>query len=65
MSDSIKFYQRNREKFFIDYPQVRYPNELYKYKCAHCGINTLVIEGRLENHTKDCTYRIEQEKNEF
>ena len=62
MKKTISFYQRNTEKFFVDYPQERYPGELYKYKCAYCGINTLVIKGKLENHNKDCLYRIKQEK---
>ena len=61
MKKSINFYQRNTEKFFIDYPQEKYPGELYKYRCASCGVNTLKIKGKLENHLKDCSYRIKIE----
>ena len=49
-------------KFWIDYPQEHIEGEMYKYRCSYCKIETTAINGLIENHKKDCTFRIEQEK---
>jgi len=59
MSD---FYKIHNHRFHIDYPQVKLPNELYKYKCAYCGMDTVTIAGKLSNHLPTCEYRIEKQK---
>jgi len=47
--------------FLHDYPQEKLDGELYKYKCAFCGIDTVTIDGMLENHLPNCEYRLKKE----
>jgi hypothetical protein len=47
-----------QEAFDIDYPQENLEGEMYKYRCKSCKILTTDINGRLENHTADCAYRL-------
>ena len=56
------FYKIHKHRFFIDYPQKKLDGELYKYKCASCGIDTVTIDGKLENHLPTCEYRLNKEK---
>ena len=49
-------------KFWINYPQEHIEGEMYKYRCTYCKIETTAINGLIENHKEDCTFRIEQEK---
>ena len=51
-----------RQKFYIDYPQEHQGEALHAYQCKHCKIDTVKINGLLENHLPDCVYRIEKEK---
>jgi hypothetical protein len=51
-----------RQKFYIDYPQEHQSDALYAYQCKFCKIDTVKINGLLENHLPDCAYRIEKEK---
>ncbi|MFZ9614812.1 MAG: hypothetical protein ACO287_05180 [Candidatus Methylopumilus sp.] len=51
-----------RQKFYIDYPQEHQGDALHAYQCKHCKIDTVKINGLLENHLPDCFYRIEKEK---
>ena len=50
-------------KFWINYPQEHIEGEMYKYRCTYCKIETTAINGLIENHKEDCTFRVEQEKN--
>ena len=31
------------------------------WRCSHCGISDPEINGKIENHAKDCLYRIAKE----
>ena len=55
------FYNIHKHRFYIDYPQEKLDGELYKYKCAFCGIDTVTIDGMLENHSRTCEYRLKKE----
>ena len=55
------FYNIHKHRFYIDYPQEKLDGELYKYKCAFCGIDTVTIDGMLENHSPTCEYRLQKE----
>ena len=55
------FYNIHKHRFHIDYPQEKLDGELYKYKCAFCGIDTVTIDGILENHSPTCEYRLKKE----
>ena len=54
------FYSRSpyKEAFDIECPQEAVEGEMYKYRCKFCKILTTVINGRLDNHAKDCEYRL-------
>ena len=58
-SNAAGFYGRSpyKEAFDIDYPQENLEGEMYKYRCKSCKIITTDINGRLENHSPDCDYR--------
>lgn len=47
-----------KKLFYIDYPQEHFEEQLHRYRCAYCKIETTVINGRLEGHHASCTYRI-------
>lgn len=49
-------------KFFIDYPQEKIEANGTEYQCAICKISSLKINGLIENHKADCSYRIQKEK---
>jgi hypothetical protein len=51
-----------REIFYIDYPQEHQGDALHAYRCKFCKIDTVKINGLLENHLPDCIYRLEKEK---
>ena len=51
-----------RQIFYIDYPQEHQGDALHAYQCKFCKIDTVKINGLLENHLPDCIYRIEKEK---
>lgn len=46
--------------YYIDYPQEE-DGKMHSYRCKHCKLNTLIINGLLENHEPHCAYRLEQE----
>jgi hypothetical protein len=46
--------------YYIDYPQEE-DGKMHSYRCKFCKLNTLVINGLLENHEPHCAYRIECE----
>jgi hypothetical protein len=46
--------------FYIDYPQEKVDEHKHVYRCAYCKIVTTTINGLLENHAKDCQYRLQQ-----
>ncbi|WP_216193919.1 hypothetical protein [Polynucleobacter sp. UB-Tiil-W10] len=48
--------------FYIDYSQEKIEEHQHAYRCLHCKIPTTIIFGLLENHAKDCSYRIQQSK---
>ena len=47
-----------KKLFYIDYPQEHFEDQLHRYRCADCKIETTVINGRLEGHLATCPYRI-------
>lgn len=46
--------------FDIEYPQENLEGEMYKYRCKYCKKLTTDINGLLENHAPDCTYRLQR-----
>lgn len=52
----------SKQPFFIDYPQEKIHPDKNDYQCSICKISSLKINGLLENHDKNCSYRINQEK---
>ena len=48
--------------FDIGYPQENLEGEMYKYRCRFCKKLTTEINGRLQNHSEDCEYRIARER---
>lgn len=46
--------------YYIDYPQEE-DGKMHSYRCQHCKLNTLIINGLLENHEPHCAYRMERE----
>ena len=46
--------------FYIDYPQEN-DGVMYSHRCQFCKINTVKINGLIENHAPDCQYRLSQE----
>jgi len=46
--------------YYIDYPQEE-DGKMHSYRCKHCKLNTLVINGLLETHEPHCEYRIQRE----
>ena len=58
-SGAARFYARApyAEAFDIGYPQENVEGEMYKYRCQHCKRLTTEINGRLDGHAIDCTYR--------
>lgn len=48
-------------KFYIDYPQEKIQQGVNLYQCSICKESSLNINGLLENHTLDCSYRIDKE----
>ena len=51
-----------RQIFYIDYLQEHQGDALHAYQCKFCKIDTVKINGLLENHLPDCIHRIEKEK---
>ena len=51
-----------RQIFYIDYPQEHQGDALHAYQCKFCKIDTVKINGLLENHLPNCDYRVEKEK---
>jgi hypothetical protein len=49
------------DRFYIDYPQERIEGGSNVYRCSICKESSLSINGLLENHTLDCSYRIDKE----
>lgn len=47
-----------KKLFYIDYPQEHFEDQLHRYRCADCKIETTVINGRLEGHLATCAYRM-------
>ncbi len=47
-----------KRPYYIDYPQEHFEDQLHRYRCVHCKIETTVINGRLEGHLASCAYRL-------
>ena len=45
------------QRLWIDYPQERIDGQMYKYRCRYCKIETTKINGKIDGHGVDCTYR--------
>jgi hypothetical protein len=48
------------QAFDIGYPQENLEGEMYKYRCKYCKRLTTDINGIVENHAPDCTYRLQR-----
>jgi len=48
--------------FFIDYPQKKIDPLGTEYQCSICKISSLKINGLLDKHDVNCSYRINKEK---
>ncbi|MBT3826209.1 MAG: hypothetical protein HOF49_00055 [Nitrosomonadales bacterium] len=51
-----------KKEYYIDYPQEKIEPGLNLYRCIFCKKESLHINGLLEKHDVNCSYRIEQEK---
>jgi hypothetical protein len=47
-----------KAKYYIDYPQEKIDPSTNNYQCSYCKVSSLVINGLLEKHKKDCEYRV-------
>ena len=57
---SINLHMKN--KYYIDYPQEKIEPNGTEYQCEICKVSSLKINGLIENHNIDCSYRIQKEK---
>jgi hypothetical protein len=48
-------------KYWCDYPNEPIGGGNPYYRCSFCGISDPQINGRLENHAKNCEYRLKNE----
>jgi hypothetical protein len=51
-----------KKLFYIDFPQEHLEDQLHRYRCVYCKIETTVINGRLDGHTPTCEYRLQLEQ---
>ncbi len=51
-----------KKSFYIDYPQAHMDGQAHRYCCAICLQETTKINGLLEGHLPDCSYRLALEK---
>jgi len=51
-----------KTKYYIDYPQEKIEPNGTEYQCEICKVSSLKINGLIENHNVDCSYRIQKEK---
>lgn len=51
-------------KTYEDYPKVRSKMNDKWIECAYCHVNESLINGQLDNHAKDCSYRKAQQKSD-
>ncbi len=51
-----------KRAFYIDYPQEHFEEQLHRYRCSYCKVETTVINGRLDGHTATCPYRLQLAK---
>ena len=51
-----------KKPYYIDFPQEHYEEQIHRYRCAYCKVETTTINGRLEGHLLSCDYRIALEK---
>lgn len=49
------------DAYFNDYPNEPIGGENPYYRCSHCGISDPAINGQLDGHAADCTYRLKKE----
>jgi hypothetical protein len=49
------------KKFYINYPQEKIAEGVNVYRCQLCKVESLVINGLIENHKLDCPYRIQNQ----
>ncbi|MCX7189726.1 MAG: hypothetical protein NTU92_05090 [Methylotenera sp.] len=50
-----------KKLYYIDYPQEHLENQMHRYQCVYCKVETTVINGKLEGHLPSCQYRIKLE----
>lgn len=50
-----------KKLYYIDYPQEPFEDQMHKYRCVYCKMETTIINGRLEGHLPTCEYRIKLE----
>ena len=51
-----------RDAFDIEYPQENLEGQMYVYRCKSCKKLTTEINGRLDNHSPECAYRLSRVK---
>ena len=51
-----------KKEYYIDYPQEKIEPGLNLYRCSICKKESLFINGLLDKHDANCSYRVEQEK---
>ncbi len=47
-----------KKPYYIDYPQEHFEEQLHRYRCVYCKVETTVINGRLDGHLATCPYRL-------
>lgn len=57
----IKELKAQEEKYWCDYPNESIGGGNPYWRCSFCGISDPQINGKLENHAKDCEYRLKNE----
>jgi hypothetical protein len=50
-----------KKLYYIDYPQEHLENQMHRYRCVYCKVETTIINGLLEGHLPSCEYRINLE----
>lgn len=51
--------------YYIDYPQEHLEGQAHTYRCVYCKVVTTKINGSLQGHLPDCTYRLKLEHDGF
>ncbi len=50
-----------KKLYYIDYPQEHVQDQMHRYQCVYCKVETTLINGKLEGHLATCQYRLKLE----